>query len=107
MGLKTDFMFNEDDFVQRDEKLHELTVTITLYEYRNLIRDLQKQDIIIENLQEEFKKYKESTKTMFQFLMIKSPEVINKSVEVLRELFPQSKEKSDEEETEKEETTEQ
>lgn len=36
---KTEFSYNEDDFVERDGKLDELTVTITLCEYRNLIAD--------------------------------------------------------------------
>ena len=35
--LKTDFTYNDDDFVERDGKLFELTVTITLSEYRNLV----------------------------------------------------------------------
>ena len=38
MSLKTDYGWNEDDYVQADEKMSELTVTITLCEYRNLIR---------------------------------------------------------------------
>lgn len=35
--LKTDYLFNEHDFVQHDGKIDELTVTITLNEYRELI----------------------------------------------------------------------
>lgn len=37
--IKTEIGYNEDDFVERDGRLEELTVTITLCEYRNLIAD--------------------------------------------------------------------
>ena len=36
MSLKTDYAnFNEDDFVESSGEMKELTVTITLCEYRN------------------------------------------------------------------------
>ena len=45
--------YNEDDFVQREESLDELTVTITLCEYRNLISEQTRLDITVDRLQEE------------------------------------------------------
>ena len=54
MNRKTEFTtYNEDDFVQRGDSLDELTVTITLCEYRNLIKELAQSDMTIEWLREE------------------------------------------------------
>ena len=39
MSCKTDRLYNEDNFAERDGKLYELTVEITLEEYRNLIKE--------------------------------------------------------------------
>ena len=53
MTLKTDFSYTDDDFVQRGEGLDELTVTITLCEYRNLITEQVRLDMTVDRLQEE------------------------------------------------------
>lgn len=55
MNLKTDLMscINEDDFAEHDGNMRELTVTITLCEYRNLIREITVQEIKIERLADE------------------------------------------------------
>lgn len=56
MAYKTEHSncYNEDDFVQDEHGgLKELTVTITLCEYRNLIRELANQEAAIERLHEE------------------------------------------------------
>lgn len=37
--IKTELDYNEDNFLEVDGKMQELTVTITLAEYRNLIFD--------------------------------------------------------------------
>ena len=54
--LKTDNCYNDDDFVQRDDRLEELTVTITLCEYRNLLKDSERLskdlDTVIERCKE-------------------------------------------------------
>ena len=52
-ALKTDGYYNEDDFVQEDHGLRELTVEISLCEYRALIRELTRCDLHIEKLQTE------------------------------------------------------
>lgn len=92
----TSGIYNEDDFVQNESGMHELTVTITLCEYRNLIRGLQRQDVIIEELKTRMKNAQEYSKTLFQMLMVKSPEVINKAIDIIKELFPQTETKSNE-----------
>ena len=58
MKYKTEYSgcFNEDDFAQRGETLEELTVTITLCEYRNMVRELARSELQIERLQDEKEK---------------------------------------------------
>lgn len=53
MSLKTDCRYNEDDFAERSGQLDELTVTITLCEYRNLITEQTRLDMTVDRLQEE------------------------------------------------------
>lgn len=94
--LKTDYQYNEDDFVQNGDFLNELTVTITMCEYRNLIREQAQNEKRIEILEEELKKTRESCKTFMQLFMVKSPNVINKICDAFSELFPQSKNETQE-----------
>ena len=55
MERKTEYAgcFNEDDFAQRGGALEELTVTITLCEYRNMVREQARNELQIERLQDE------------------------------------------------------
>ena len=53
MSMKTDLRFDEDDFVQRAGRLEELTVTITLSEYRGLIADQARLETSVERLEQE------------------------------------------------------
>lgn len=50
--LKTDNMYNDDDFAQVGDQMNELTVTITLCEYRNMVRELARNEIEIEKLKD-------------------------------------------------------
>ena len=50
---KTDYSVNEDNFIEVDGQMKELTVTITLCEYRNLIGDRIYSEKFIEKLQDE------------------------------------------------------
>lgn len=95
MSLKTEYGYNEDDFVQSGESLNELTVTITLCEYRNLIREQTRSAERIDFLEEELKKAKEAGKTFMQLFMIRSPETINKICELYNEFFPNITEKDE------------
>lgn len=53
---KTDSYFNEDDFRQTEHgALEELTVTITLCEYRNLVREQAQNEITISRQADEIK----------------------------------------------------
>lgn len=52
---KTDFAgcYNDDDFMERGGEMEELTVTITLCEFRNMVRELARNELQIERLQDE------------------------------------------------------
>ena len=96
MNLKTDYGWSGDDFVQADGTINELTVTITLCEYRNLIRDRQRHEVIIEGLNSELKKSRESMQTFAQMVSLKSPEVIDKLVSIIEEFIPKAKAEAEE-----------
>ena len=98
MSLKTEYQYNEDDFVQRGESLNELTVTITLCEYRNLIREQTRSAERIDFLEEKLKETKEMGKTFMQLFMLKSPETINKLCDLYNEFFPNKTEEGEEDE---------
>ena len=62
---KTDTgIYNEDDFVQRGSILDELTVTITLCEYRSLIRENANYEHEIDRLTEENKALEKKVDSM-------------------------------------------
>ena len=67
--------------------MKELTVTITLSEYRNLIRGQVYMNKEIELLEEKLKNAQEASKTFMQLLMLRSPETINKLCESINTLF--------------------
>ena len=69
MSSKTEFSWNEDDFVQQGDTLNELTVTITLTEYRNLIEDRTRADINIAQLQEEKETLKKQLSDLVQAIL--------------------------------------
>lgn len=96
--LKTDYGCNEDDFVQNGGFLNELTVTITLCEYRNLIKEQVQNAKRIEILEEELKKTKESASTFMKLFMIKSPETMNKICDLFNGIFPNESEEGEENE---------
>lgn len=55
MSIKTEYSYNEDDFVERNGQLEELTVTITLGEYRGLTQDVERLEAKIYSLNERIK----------------------------------------------------
>ena len=75
MSVKTDYSYNEDDFVQHGESLDELTVTITLCEYRNLISEQTRLDMTVDRLQEEKAELEKKLKAASEALAVcKMPE---------------------------------
>lgn len=91
MALKTEeYSYNEDNFIEENGTFKELTVTITLEEYRNLIREQCYNEKAIETLQEEnealrkeISKYKEQNNTLMISVCQRNPEIIDKIIETV------------------------
>lgn len=82
---KTDTgIYNEDDFAQRDGELEELTVTITLCEYRNLIRENANYEHEIDRLTEENKALEKKVDSMSDCLQ--NPGVIREVGKAIRNI---------------------
>ena len=64
MSLKTDYPYNEADFAEHDGHLEELTVTITLCEYRNLVAENTRVFAINDRLEDELAKAREENKAL-------------------------------------------
>ena len=96
MSLKTEYGYNDDDFVQVGADMKELTVTITLCEYRNLIREQAQSAKEIEVLQDKLKKAQESGKFFMELMLLKSPEAVNKICDLYNEFFPNGKTNAEE-----------
>lgn len=76
---KTDFTpYNEDNFVERDGKLQELTVEITLEEYRNLLTERVYNEKQIEALQEKNKHLEESLEVITEMIYENAPQLKGK-----------------------------
>lgn len=102
MSLKTDCVcYNEDNFVEEDGQIHELTVEITLGEYRNLISEITRQDILISDLQDRNKELEEKLEsTTRAFAYVKLPEWLKN----FNKVFGSDAEQSNEEITEETES---
>lgn len=75
MSLKTEYnSFNEDDFVENGGEMKELTVTITLCEYRYLIAEQTRNEAEIDRLQDQLKRAEERAKLMADVVMLDHPE---------------------------------
>lgn len=80
MSKKTEYAscFNDDDFVESSGEMHELTVTITLCEYRNLIREQARAELEIERKDEEIAALTEKCDSLTKALAAcKLPDWIN------------------------------
>lgn len=64
----TEFSYNEDDFVERDGQMQELTVEITLCEYRNLITDRIYAEQNFSKLSDEYEGLKQAVKDMVKYV---------------------------------------
>ena len=65
---------NDDDFVQVEGTMKELTVTITLCEYRNLITEQTRYEAEVDRLQDRLKQAEERAKLMTDVVMLDHPE---------------------------------
>ena len=60
----------EHDFVQQGEAMNELTVTVTLAEYRELIEDQTRMDLEIDRLKAEKKELEDKAKSLSEALAV-------------------------------------
>lgn len=75
----------EDDYVERGGGCEELTVTITLREYRDLIQTVEKQNAAIDRLTEERDKFERQAQEYGKMLLAKHPEIMKKIVGAVSE----------------------
>jgi hypothetical protein len=76
MSLKTEtYSYNEDDFIEKAGEMHEITVTITLCEYRNLIEERVYNDKAIEKLQEENERLRKQNDILLRLYAESNPEL--------------------------------
>ena len=69
--------FCEDDYTQTGDQLNELTVTITLCEYRNLIREQVRNEALIDELQEKMKDIKKEFEGLKNIVIQNNPEIFD------------------------------
>lgn len=102
-NLKTDYVcYPDEDFIEKNGKIRELKVTITLAEYRKLIQDVAALEIKNEALMEENKKLKETNKNLSNALMVCNGGKLLKGISTaFSDVFkPDGEENEDGEETE-------
>ena len=69
--LKSEHPYSSDyDFVQQGEAMNELTVTITLAEYRDLIEDQTRMSLEIDRLKAEKKELEDKAKSLSEALAV-------------------------------------
>ncbi len=87
MSIKSEYEYNEDNFVEENENLKELTVTITLCEYRNLIEDRAYSDKAIGELQDEVEKLKKQNEAFVNLILKMSPDIAKPLKEQIESVF--------------------
>lgn len=75
----------EDDYVERAGAVEELTVTITLSEYRFLIRRAAENEIKIERLANENSELEERVKTLSNAVFMKNPDLVGNVFGLIKE----------------------
>lgn len=95
--MKTDLgrFYNEDDFVQVGKDLNELTVTITLCEYRNLILGQSNAEHKIEKLNSEIEELKKANKSMTDVIISQNPNFFSDIANGINKLFKKEGEKDE------------
>ena len=97
MSNKTDYIeWNDEDFVQNNDTLTELTVTITLCEYRKLLIDSVLSSNKIEELEKELNNTEEAYKMILQTIFDESPELKNSFSAVYKHFFQKEEGETDE-----------
>lgn len=96
--LKTSYGYNENDFVEKDRTLHELTVTITLAEYRDLIATKECLLKTRDDLQAEVDKLTEQNKSLSQAIIASNGGKLFKNIgKAIGDAFALNEEEAEEE----------
>lgn len=97
---------NDDNFVQEGETMKELTVTITLEEYRNLIIERTRNEKYIDDLEERLKKAEAQAKIMTDMVMFDHPEFFGDVVQAVTKFLAKMQEPVSDEESDTDERAE-
>ena len=97
---------NDDNFVQEVETMKELTVTITLEEYRNLIIERTRNEEYINDLEERFKKLESQAKLMTDMVLYDHPEFYGDMVQAVKKFLAKMTEPASDEESDTDERAE-
>lgn len=97
---------NDDNFVQDGEIMKELTVTITLEEYRYLVREEAKNTGYIKALEERLEKVEAQAKIMTDMVLYDHPEFYGDMVQAVTKFLAKMQEPVSDEESDTDERTE-
>lgn len=97
-NLKTDYGYNENDFVEKDGGLQELTVTITLSEYRDLVTEKEVLSADIETYRKKVNELTEQNKNLAQaVLALNGGKMLKEIGKAIGSAFASSSEEAEEE----------
>ena len=97
---------NDDNFVQDGETMKELTVTITLEEYRYLVREEAKNTSYINILEERLRKLESQAKLMTDMVLYDHPEFYGDMVQAVTKFLAKMQEPVSDEESDTDERAE-
>ena len=83
MYLKTDSICNEYDFIEENGQMKELTVTITLEEYRYLVSEISTADKTVNSYQKEIERLLKENENYKALLLAKFPDIKSKMIEII------------------------
>lgn len=96
MNTKTSYGYNEDNFVEENGELKELTVTITLCEYRNLLIECERLVAQNQDLSSQLSALKEQAELMRDMIIYDHPEFYGDMVDAVEKFLAKMKETANE-----------
>lgn len=77
----------EEDYIERAGALEEITVTITICEYRELIQYKARAEMQLEQLTKELEQQRQHNEKILKALLAKSPDVMSALTDAVHEMF--------------------